>query len=173
MKYESVTEDKRRSIRCTSRLLRLHMMCNTTSVNIDYDNFTGTEIELIKNLEEATNEIEALLKENDKLTKLSNALRSELNNAKHTPSSDIISQPPLPPTRSDNEHRAYEQTLLDAILNDQSRSCESEGSHDDEVVACIGRKPPLAIAANSRPSKTAYVRTVLQFIAVSLCYFPH
>ena len=155
------------------RLLRLHMMCNTTSGNLDYDNFTGTEIELIKKLEEATDEIEALLKENVKLTKLSNALRSELNNAKHTPSSDITSQPPLPQPRSENEHRAYEQTLLDAILNDQSRSCESEGSYNDKVVACIGRKPPLAIAANSRPSKTAYVRTILHFNAVSLCYFSH
>ena len=64
--------------------------------------------------------------------------------------------------------------MLDAIMNDQSRSCGSSPSSArkdtlvSEVVACIGRKPPMTNAAESRPSKTAYVRTMpLPFISVS------
>lgn len=64
-------------------------------------------------------------------------------------------------TSADGECRAYEQVLLDAILNDQSQSCESDGCRQDAQVACIGKKPPMASAANRRPSKTAYVRAVL------------
>ena len=132
-------------------------MCNTSPGNNDYDFFSGREKELIQKLEEATDEIESLLVENDKLSRLSNGLRFELNKTK--PSSSSLT------TRSvDSEPLANEQTMLDAILNDQSRSCESERSRDYEEVACIGRKPPLVSVTNSRPSKTAYVRTTL-----SLC----
>ena len=143
------------------RLLRLHMMCNAG--NIEHDRLTGGEIELIQQLEVASDEIEDLLTENDKLTKLSNELRSELNRAKQTSSSDIENLPKAPTTNSDGERRrrAYEQTMLDAILNDRSQSCDSDGSRDDMKVACIGRKPPLASSAHSRPSKTAYVSAVL------------
>lgn len=117
-------------------------------------------MDLIQKLEEATDEIEGLLKENEKLTKLSNELRSELNKARHALSSDKQSST-NPPTSADGERHAYEQVMLDAILNDQSQSCESDGSRNDAQVACIGKKPPMASAANRRPSKTAYVREVL------------
>ena len=145
------------------RLPRLHMMCNAGTM--EHDRLTGGDIELIQQLEVATDEIEDLLTENDKLTKLSNELRSELNKAKHTSSSDIEYLPKAPTTSNDGERRAYEQTMLDAILNDRSQSCDSDGSRDDIKVACIGRKPPLASSAHSRPSKTAYVSAVLHLMS--------
>lgn len=145
------------------RLPRLHMMCNAGTM--EHDRLTRGDIELIQQLEVATDEIEDLLTENDKLTKLSNELRSELNKAKHTSSSDIEYLPKAPTTSNDGERRAYEQTMLDAILNDRSQSCDSDGSRDDIKVACIGRKPPLASSSHSRPSKTAYVSAVLHLMS--------
>ncbi len=142
------------------RLLRLHMMCNGISATIDYNSLTRGEIELIQKLDEATSEIESLLKDNDKLTKLSSELRSKLHTSKHTPSSDI-EYPMNPPTSGDVERNTYEQTMLNAILNDQSQSCESENSRNEAEVACIGKKTPLVSAANIRPSKNAYVRAAL------------
>lgn len=113
------------------------------------------EKELIQKLEEATDEIEALLQENDKLVKLSNELRFGLQKTKgqHSSESAQLSET----HRGKNKTQEYEQTILDAILNDQRRSCDSESHGDDLEVACIGRKPPLTSAADSRPSRTAYV----------------
>ena len=113
------------------------------------------EQELIQKLEEASDEIEALLKENEKL------MQFELQKTKNPISSHKES---LQPSETDNQRRKqeYEQTMLDAILNDQSRSCDSE-SHDDLVVACIGQKPPLSSAASSKPSRMAFVRIMPDF----------
>ena len=153
---------------------RLHRMCNRGSRDNDYDEPTGREKELIKKLEEATDEIEALLKENEKLARVSNELRFELNETMRGRSSSGIDPPRRPPsTRGDGETAEHERRMLDAIMNDQSRSCGSSPSSArkdtlvSEVVACIGRKPPMTNAAESRPSKTAYVRAMpLLFISV-------
>ena len=139
---------------------RLHMMCNNAGVsggnNYD-DSPTRRERELIQKLEEATDEIEALLIENEKLMMLSNELRFELQQTKshHQSSSRITNQ-----MRGNNHD---EETILDAVLNDQSRSCEESESHESSEVACVGRKPPLSSANDSRPSKTAYVRLLTHF----------
>ncbi len=138
-------------------LLRLHGLCNnglgTNAYEYD-NNATMREQELIQKLEDATDEIEVLLGENEKLRKLSNELRFELSNNRNCKLSSLEQHP----TNSLHENQEHEQEMLDAILNDQSRSCESE-SHDElaEAVACIGRKPPMSSASDSRPSKTAYV----------------
>lgn len=140
------------------------MMCNSAGLsggnNYD-DSPTRREQELIQKLEEATDEIEALLIENEKLMMLSNELRFELQqtNTHHLSSSRITNQ-----TRSNNHD---EETILDAVLNDESRSCEESESHESSEVACIGRKPPLSSASDSRPSKTAYVRWSTFFILIS------
>lgn len=147
-------------------------MCNASTANMDYDTSAGGEIDLIQKLDEAADEIEELLKENEKLTKLSNELRSELSKARHALSFDIESST-NPPTSADGECRAYEQVILDAILNDQSQSCESDGCRNDAQVACIGKKPPMASAANRRPSKTAYVRVLLLFMPLLPHYSSH
>jgi hypothetical protein len=144
------------------------MMCNENSATID---LTGGEIELIQKLEEATSEIEALLKDNDKLTKLSSELRSKLHIAKHMTSSDI-DYPMNPPTGGDGERNTYEQAMLNAILNNQSQSGESENSRNEAEVACIGKKTPLVSASNSRTSKTAYVRVVLLLMPSHPLLFP-
>ena len=144
-------------------LTRLHTMCNhsgLTSKTYEYDTHsTMREQELIQKLEEATDEIEALLGENEKLRKLSNELRFELSN---TRKSKLPSLDPQQDTIGQHINQEHEQEMLDAILNDQSRSCDSE-SHDDELaeaVACIGRKPPMSSAADYRPSKTPYVSSL-------------
>ena len=126
-------------------------MCNGISPNAAYDAPTAREKELIQKLEEATGEIEALLIENEKLMALSNELRFEVQQTRESRHA--------PPTRDGEETEEtneYEQAMLAAILNDQSRSCDSE-SHESEV-ACIGRKPPLTSAVECRRSKNASVR---------------
>ena len=122
-------------------------MCNGISSSNKYDVPTTREKETIQKLEEATDEIDALLRENEKLMTLSNELRFELQKTK-----DSSSKEPGHPSQTEyqNKTQENEQTLLDAILNDHSRSCDSE-SHDSEV-ACIGRKPPLSSAADYRSS---------------------
>ncbi|KAL7540310.1 hypothetical protein ACHAXR_011407 [Thalassiosira sp. AJA248-18] len=132
---------------------KLHMMCNRSSVINGNGDTTTREQELIQKLEEATDEIEALLRENEKIMQVSNELRFELQKTRGELSSRLDSRQLSQPD-SQKDTQEYEQTMLDAILNDQSRSCDSE-SHESEV-ACIGRKPPLSSAADYRQSKTAY-----------------
>ena len=115
---------------------------------------------MIQNLEEATVEIETLLAENEKLAKISNELRYELNVIKGQRTSQ---QPSL---RDDGKVREHEQKMLDAIMNDHSASCGSSlcSPRNDRLeseVTCIGRKPPMTNAAELRPSKTANVRTMM------------
>ena len=124
---------------------------------------TKREQELIQKLEEATYEIEALLTENEKLMKLSNGLRFDLEKSNGQPFSHENSQ-----QQSELDHQDMtqenEQLILDAMLNDQSsESRESE-------VACFGWKPPMSSASDCRPSKTAYVR-MLQLYLHLLCLY--
>jgi hypothetical protein len=143
---------------------RLHRMCNGGSGCNDYDDPTGREKELIQKLEEATDEIEVLLKESEKLARISNELRFELDRGGQSSKKDAPRRPPS--TRGDGETAEQERRMLDAIMNNQSRSCGSSPSSArkdtlvSEVVECIGRKPPTTTAAASRPSKTVYVRTM-------------
>ena len=152
---------------------RLHMMCNSAGLsggnNYD-DSPTRREQELIQKLEEATDEIEALLIENEKLMMLSNELRFELQQTKshHQSSSRITNQMSRGNNHDETLEERHEETILDAVLNDQSRSCEESESHESSEVACVGRKPPLSSATDSRPSKTAYVRLLTHF---SSCFF--
>ena len=144
-------------------------MCNDISSSNEYDVPTIREKEIIQKLEEATDEIDALLRENEKLMTLSNELRFELQKTKDSSSTE----PGHPPqTEYQNKTQENEQTLLDAILNDHSRSCDSE-SHDSEV-ACIGRKPPLSSAADYRSSKNAQaqVRIFCLFLFGSILPVP-
>jgi len=107
-------------------------------------------------LEEATEEIEALLGENEKLMMLSNELRFKLQ-TKAGQSSLPSNLQQTPSMECHDETREYEQAMLEAILTDQStRSCDSKGHDDYLEVACVGRRPPLSSADESRPSKTAY-----------------
>ena len=139
---------------------RLHRMCNGSSGRNDYDDEpTHRERELILKLEEATDEIEALLTENEKLAKISNELRFELFNMNSndqftTGKDDTKSRS----TRDDVKDRFQEQEMLDAIMNDQSRSCNSEHSSPNiskkkmhvSKVTCVGTKPPLAKAVERK-----------------------
>mmetsp|Transcript_10224 Transcript_10224/g.22732 ORF Transcript_10224/g.22732 Transcript_10224/m.22732 type:complete len:153 (-) Transcript_10224:348-806(-) len=132
-------------------------MYNASSGSNEYNHVpTMRENELIQKFEEASDEIENLLKVNEKRMKLFNELRFELQKSKGQLSSRMES---LQPSETYNRSRKkeYDRSMLDAILNGQSRSCGSE-SHDDSVVECIGQKPPLSSAAECRPFKTAYVR---------------
>ena len=159
--------------------VRLHMMCNSAGLSSsggnNYDDSPARrEQELIQKLEEATDEIEALLIENEKLMMLSNELRFELQQTKTHHQSSSRRTPNQ--TRGNNDDKTleerHEETILDALLNDQSRSCEESESHESSEVACIGRKPPLSSASDSRPSKTAYVRwSTTFFILLSLLLF--
>lgn len=145
---------------------RLHTMCNRNSGSNGYNHDPTTrEQELIQKLEEASDEIEALLKENGKLMRLSNELRFELQKAKGQPSLQQTSG-----TENQIRRQEHEHAILNAILTDQSRSCDSE-SHDELVVACIGHKPPMSSAADRIRSKTAYVRTAFHYAFASLFTF--
>lgn len=122
-----------------------------------YPTTTAREQELIQKLEEATDEIESLLRENKKLMMLSNELRFELQRERSK--SPLVSH--LYDDRQDEttgrEKCHDDQSVLDAVLNDQSRSnCDNE-SQDTPEVACIGSKPPLSSRVDYLPSKTAYV----------------
>lgn len=131
---------------------RLHRMCNGSSGRNDYDDEpTHRERELILRLEDSTNEIEALLTENEKLAKISNELRFELLNMN---SDDRFTSGS---SRDEVKNRFQEQEMLDAIMNDQSRSCGSERSSPNNSrkihvskVTCVGTKPPLAAKAVER-----------------------
>lgn len=118
------------------------------------------EQELIQKLEESTDEIESLLNERDMLIHHSNEIKQELQWFKDrclTSNASLVEVGT--PTACHNGQR-HEQHMLDAILNDQSKSYDSESNATPENnfrVACIGRKPPLANPTDARPSKTAYV----------------
>ena len=146
---------------------RLHMMCNSNGLSrgndYDYQLTSTREQELIQRLEEASDEIEALLRENERLMNTSNELRFELQRSKSRQSSSSLLRLPHR-QRVDNTEATlheHEQEVLDAILNDKSRSDENE-RHENSVndVSCIvGRKSPLTtnMAESRVPSKTAYV----------------
>lgn len=123
------------------------------------------EQELIQKLEEATDEIETLLNERDRLVNVSNKLKYELQQTNAMLSSrNECETAPLQTITSPRKNRnhLHDQAMLDVILNDQSNSYDSE-SHDESEnysrVACIGMKPPLSNGADVRPSKSAYVST--------------
>ena len=109
------------------------------------------EQELVQRLEEATDEIEALLNERDELLTMANGTR--VNNK---------------PTRRDDpvnrvqEPVKNETQLMHAILNDTSRSYDGQSestttSKYNGLVACFGKKPPLSNVTNFRPSRNGYV----------------
>ena len=132
-------------------------MCNKNVGNEECGfGATARDQELIQRLEEATDEIESLLNENEKLMQLSNELRFELANTKPrynpTTSEDFAR---LPDQGRHVDIDENEQTMLDAILTGQSRSCCDSESQESEV-ACVGRRPPITNASDYRPSKTAY-----------------
>lgn len=139
---------------------RLHMMCNGNGLSrgndYDYQLTSTREQELILRLEEASDEIEALLKENERLMDTSNELRFELQRTKSRQSSSSLLRLPHRQARDNTERlHEHEQEVLDAILNDRSKSDEDERH---ESSADVGRKSPLTTnMAESRPSKTAYV----------------
>lgn len=111
---------------------------------------TPREQELILNLEEATDEIETLIVERDKLFTLSNRLKNELKCAKEqrhyhssaSPQSRVHSD-----YTDDSVVGNSDNNLMNAILNDMSRSFDGEYqtacSDENAIVACFGKKPPL------------------------------
>jgi len=107
------------------------------------------EQQLISRLEEATDEIDALLQERDQLMKLSNELKFELQQAKQK-----VHQSSLTSYMREHEPRAQEDEgagqILDAILNDFSASYDGESHEESEAVACIGMKPPTGNTTNVR-----------------------
>ena len=88
-------------------------MCNAGSQVNETEGPTAREKELIQRLEEATDEIDALLKEKAKLIKLSNESKFQL-----TSCAESFSSSPEHDVQSHADE--YEQALLDEILNDQS-----------------------------------------------------
>jgi len=156
---------------------RLHMMCNSNGLSrgndYDYQLTSTREQELIQRLEEASDEIEALLRENERLMNTSNELRFELQRSKSRQSSSSLLRRPHRQRVEDTETlHEHEQKVLNALLNDRSRSDEDErhkSSADD--VACVGRKSPLTSnMAESRPSKTAYVSFYSIMLSVNSNY---
>ena len=97
------------------------------------------EQQLISRLEEATDEIDALLQERDQLMKLSNELKFELQQANQQIQSRITSNTIQEPCVQEDEGTGQ---ILDAILSDFSASYDGESHGEPEAVACIGTKPP-------------------------------
>ena len=122
------------------------------------------EQELVQRLEEATDEIEALLNERDELLTLVNGTR--MNN-KPTRRDDPVNRVQEQFTRcrfsNEKETTAKNETqLMHAILNDTSRSYDGQNesttsSKYNGLVACFGKKPPLSNVTNFRPSRNGYV----------------
>lgn len=147
--------------------------CSDTAVEkppSDYGVTTAREKELIQKLEEAADEIEELLQENEKLMILSNELRFELQRRRSQSSS-----PARPGSATQPEHRHESQSgeLLDAILNDQSRSCSDSVSQlamlEDDVACVVGQKPPMSSCpADHVPSRNAYVSVRIQQLEIIL-----
>ncbi|KAL3783167.1 hypothetical protein HJC23_001517 [Cyclotella cryptica] len=131
-----------------------------------YNNNTGPtlrEKELILNLEEASDEIEALIEEREELLTLSNRLKNELKWIKERQIYHSSASP------QSHLHSAYhddafvlknDENIMNAILNDMSRSFDGEthadSSDENAIVACFGKKPPLLRASNFRPSQNAH-----------------
>jgi len=159
---------------------RLHMMCNSNGLSrgkdYEYQITSTREQELIQRLEEASDEIEALLRENERLMDTSNELRFELQRSKSRQSSSSLLRLPHRQARDNNETlHEHEQEVLDAILKDRSRGDENDGHEESaDDVACIGRKSPLTTnMAESKPSKTAYVSYSMMLSVSSLWLSSH
>jgi len=157
---------------------RLHMMCNSNGLSrgkdYDYQLTSTREQELIQRLEEASDEIEALLRENERLMNTSNELRFELQRSKSRQSSSLLRLPHRQARDNNTEiFNEHEQEVLDAILNDKSRSDEDERHENSagEAACIVGRKSPLTTnMAESRPSKTAYVSFYSIMLSVNSNY---
>ena len=156
---------------------RLHMMCNSNGLSrgndYDYQLTSTREQELIQRLEEASDEIEALLRENERLMNTSNELRFELQRSKSRQSSSLLRLPHRQRVDNTETFHEHEQKVLDAILNDRSRSDEDEKhkSSADEVTCIVGRKSPLTTNMDeSRSSKTAYVSFYSIMLSVNSNY---
>jgi hypothetical protein len=121
------------------------------------------EQELILSLEEASDEIEALIEQRDKLLSLSNRLENELKWIKEQRHSRSSSQHQFHLHSADHDKVVVknDKNLMNAILNDLSRSFDGENqaasSEESAIVACFGTKPPLLSVSNLRPSKNAHV----------------
>ena len=98
------------------------------------------EQQLISRLEEATDEIDALLTERNQLMKLSNELKFQLEQANEKSSTCQISNESEKAPCAQEEEGAGE--MLDEILNDFSASCDGESHEEPDAVACIGMKLP-------------------------------
>lgn len=100
------------------------------------------EQQLISRLEEATDEIDALLQERDQLMMLSNELKFELQRANRQIQSSVASQTMTIGQELREQEDEGSGQILDAILNDLSASFDAESHEEPEAVACIGKKPP-------------------------------
>jgi len=164
MEQTAATNETEDIVKSSSDVLLQQHNSNGLSRGNDYDyQLTSTrEQELIQRLEEASDEIETLLRENERLMNTSNELRFELQRSKSRQSSSSLLRLPHRQARDNNETlHEHEQEVLDAILNDRSRDDE-DGRHEssaDEVTCIVGRKSPLTtnMAESRVPSKTAYV----------------
>ena len=119
------------------------------------------EQHLISRLEEASDEIDALLEERDQLMKLSNELKFELQQANQKVQSNSTS---YMKERAQEDEGAGQ--ILDAILNDFSASHDGESQEESEAVACIGTKLPTGNTTNVRAS-FATVHLYLHFIKLT------
>lgn len=131
---------------------------------------TLREQELIQKLEESSDEIETLLDERDKLLTLSSRLKRELQWAKeqyqgYSSDSPRLCADVVSPRnrRSETALTGHEKNLMNAILEDLSRSHDGESqttkSADKPIVACFGKKPPMSRAPDAISSKNGYVST--------------
>lgn len=119
---------------------------------------TSREKELLQKLVEASDEIETLQGERDRLLTLSNDLKAKLqcDNAGSRQINASLGEPRYNKevTMEDN------QVLVSAILDDLSRSCDGESipkvSDDKAVVACFGTKHSLSSAADFTSSENGY-----------------
>ena len=117
------------------------------------------ERELIKRLEETTDEVEVLIRENDHLLRLSNDLRTKLLQCK--PSSRLWNAS----SSADTGFLRRPSSVADRSLDDAILAETSMGNIDDveeqsvQQACVVGGKPPLVAGnADSRPSRTtAYV----------------
>ena len=128
--------------------LRHESLTNTSSSQYPGKQSNGDvpsmqEQQLISRLEEATDEIDALLQERDQLMKLSNELKFELQLANQQIQASVTNH-----TMGQELARDEGSTgMLDAILNDFSASHDGESQEESGVVACIGKKPPTGKAS--------------------------
>jgi len=116
------------------------------------------EQELIQRLEETTDEVEALLRENDRLLRLSNDLRTKRLQC-NPPSRQSHVSSSVDAGLSRLGKVADNPSLDDAILAETSMGNIDDVEEQSVHQACVvGGKPPLTTShADSRPSRTAYV----------------